>query len=181
MHCYQNGDNHGDTLESCLNGRNTGSGTDTIKGLNDSLYITYEYNSGQLHGLFTRYYIGDFSDYIDDFYCYQNGINLSDSLAPCLNGRNKGTGVETIIDLRDSISITYEYENGQLDGLFTRYGFYDGAISYTREYKNGKRHGLYTSYNSDSSISSLYCYQNDIIHSTATEEQRNNPNSFTCP
>ena len=51
---YQNGNSRFDSLPT-FRGFNTGSGTDTIRDLNGTIYRTYNYQNGVLHGAYTEY------------------------------------------------------------------------------------------------------------------------------
>ena len=158
LQCYQEGALQAnrllDSLLPTCRGFATGTGTDTIRDLNDSLYLIYDYQNGQRHGLYTSYRTDGTIDYtsnyqngqlhglytyynsngsISSLYCYQSGQS-NYGLLPTCRGFSTGTGTDTIRDLRDTIYLIYNYQNEQL-------------------------HGLYTSYNSDGSISSLSCYQ----------------------
>ena len=149
---------------------------DTIK-VKDTLGFFYD---TVRHGLFTRHIALSYTS----LKCYQNGVYHGDILEPCFNGRNTGTGRDTIKNFDDSPFIIYKYQNGQLHGSYTGYKI-NGKIDYTQEYYNGVRHGLYTKYLNSGGIWYLYCYLNGVLHSTATEEEQreeeNNPNSFSCP
>ena len=137
----------------------TGTGTDTIRDLNDSIYLIYDYKNGQLHGLHTWYRTDGTISYLS---CHQNGVQ-TDSLLPTCRGFATGTGTDTIRDLRDSIYLIYVYQNGHLHGVYTQYRT-DGTISYTYNYQNGQLHGVYTQYDTNGRISSysLACYQNGV-------------------
>ena len=220
----------GDTVAE---GNNTVAGTgaeDNVLNIRENgIYYNYTdfgkiqskaiYQNGQLHGLLTNYNSGNSIDYsannsITQLLCFSTGVlERRKDIEPCLNRRNTGTGTDTIKDLRDSIYITYGYQNGQLHGLYTRYhnpyiNSYNNSIHFFH-YKDGKKHGLFTFYyeagqikskgnfkegkqdgltwyyHDDNSIRALECYQNDTLHTEATEEEEreeeNNPNSFSCP
>ena len=174
--CYQNGVRQAysllDSLLPTCRGFTTGTGTDTIRDLRDSIYLIYGYQNGQLHGLYTYYYTGGRILFLD---CYQNGAQ-TDSLLPTCRGFSTGTGTDTIRDLRDSIDLIYGYKDGQLHGLYTRY-YTSGTIEHTANYQNGQPHGLQTFYNTDGTIRSLSCYQNG----RRRKRTSSNFNSFTCP
>ena len=133
---------------------------DTSKGKDT---LSSFYNNEVNHGLYTRILINKGIWYL---HCYHNGINLETNLRPCLNGRNTGTGTETIKDRRDSLFLVYEYKNGLIHGLFTIYD--NGNIDYTQIYKNGERHGININYLDYPSIDYLECYQSDTLQSTET-------------
>ena len=215
--CYQNGNQRDDLLPTCR-GFDTGIGTDTIRSLNDTIYLIYAYQNGRLHGLYTLYR-SDSSIFNLD--CYQNGQETN--LLIC-RGFDTGSGTDTIRDLRNSIYLIYAYQNGQLHGLYTRYwnndsvsqiGNYqngqlhglltdyrtDGSTFQTKNYQNGQLHGLWTKYNSDGSTSQTSNYQNGQLHGLYTwynsdgtirslvcyqdgrdiKRAIHNFNSFTCP
>ena len=221
LECYQNGVYHGDTLEPCFNDRNTGTGVDTLKDLRDSLYLVYEYQNGQLHGLSTWYKINGKIDHTQEYYngvrngiytrylngggiwdlhCYLNGVLHSTATEEEKREEENNpnsficlwNGIFSKYNSESSLEYTQEYENGVKHGLYTRYD-YNGPsgnynndnIKYTQQYENGVKHGLYTRYfSSGGGIYYLHCYQNGVLHSTATEEEEreeeNNPNSFIC-
>ena len=86
------------------------------------LSLVQNYQAGQLHGLSFRYH-SDGS--ISQITCYQNGVSRLDSLVVCRG--LSGSGMDTILDLRDSIYLIYSYQNRNLHGIYTGYGS-DGSI-----------------------------------------------------
>ena len=187
LQCYQEGVLQADSLLDGLlptcRGFATGTGTDTIRDLRDSIHLIYGYKDGQQHGLYTQYDTSGTIDYtinyqngqrhgvttsygtdgsIDSLQCYQEGVlqadSLLDSLLPTCRGFATGTGTDTIRGLNDSIDLIYDYQNGQRHGLYTSYNS-NGSIKITNLPQTAS---LYTSYNSNGSIKSLFCYQNGV-------------------
>ena len=182
-------------LPTCRD-KTLGTGTDTIRDLRDSVQSIYGYQNGLLHGLMTWYdsvgfisrtvnyqdgrehgltILYDSGGSISSLWCYQNG-SQTDALLPTCRDKTPGTGTDTIRDLRDSVQLIYDYQDGLLHGLKIWYDSV-GSISHTVNYQYGQKHGLKTWYDIDGSIWFLACYQNEVLIKDTTSDFEN----FTCP
>ena len=127
---------------------------DTLKYKNVKM-LSYGYTNGALDGLFNRYYFG--GGELHTRHCYEDGVNHQAILSTSLNGLNEGDGVDTLKYEDGRIEITFEYKDGLLHGLYSKYKHNSAnRIVTISTYKNGALHGL-----SFQSNNELFCYQNN--------------------
>jgi len=116
-----------------------------IHGKDTTLYVL---NSTKIYNYFTQDY--------DSLIVFNSQPSHFHQIASISNKNNRGY---LKIMYSDRIVFKFEIREGEIEGIGTRYDFFDGSIGYQSMFKNGQLDGVTIFFNSNGSIYSIAQYK----------------------